>query len=223
MNSEVSKQDMKQLLTLMQRIENFEKLNNMQIWSVNRLVWGLLLLTAGILDFIILKYTSGIIGWITTISWALTLVMGMLITSFQRKNVVVTGKKRKRSFYTRTQHYWITLAFGLVFIFGYTELNHLTFPVIAILMGALLLIDNYLAKRKTSSFAGIVIHYGTPIAFLLTAIINIVGFYVIGEIFEFYQGLIFGAVIGIAFIYGAFLLRGIIDRNKITIVEDVTE
>ncbi|MFW9852504.1 MAG: hypothetical protein ACFFDS_06155 [Candidatus Thorarchaeota archaeon] len=222
MQNEMSKDEMKKLLNFMQRIENFERLNNFQIWAVERLTWGLLLIAAGILDFVILWFTHEFIGWITTLMWFLILVIALLLSNFQRRNVVLTTRKRKYSFYARTQHYWIGLAMALVFIFGYTDLNHLTFPVIAGMIGIVMFVDNFLPRRKITTYTSKIIYYVTPVLFILTSIINIVGFLVIGEIFELYQGLVFGCITGLALAYGAFLLKNVISRNKIAVLDSFT-
>ncbi len=223
MNSEISKNEMKELLNFMQRIKNFERLSNIKIWAVERLTWGLLLIAGGILDFVILHFTYDIIGWITTLLWILIIAIALLLSNFQRRNIFITTKKQEISFYQKTQYFWITIAIALVFVFGSTDLNHLTFPVIAGMIGSLLLIDNYLAKRKAPSFAAKINYYLTPISFLLTTIINLVGFFVVGEYFELYQGLVFGCLTGIVFAYGAFLLMQIISRNKIASLDNFTE
>jgi len=219
MHNEMSKDEMKKLLNFMQRIENFERLNNFQTWAVERLTWGLLLIAAGILDFVILWFTHEIIGWITTIMWFLILVIALLLSNFQRRNVVLTTRKRSYSFFEKTQYYWIGFAIVLAFIFGTTDLNHLTFPVIAGLIGIIMFVDNFLPKRKITTYESKIIYYVTPIIFILTSIINLVGFLVVGEIFELYQGLAFGCITGVALVYGAFLLKNIISRNKIAVLD----
>ena len=104
-------------------------------------------------------------------------------------------------------------------IFGSTELDHLTIPVIAIMIGTVQFIDTFLSERKIRTFVGIILYYVTPAFFILTAIVNLVGFFIVGEYFEFYYGLVFGSITGLILIYGAYLLKGIVSRNKIESVE----
>ncbi len=223
MQNEVSKDEMKTLLNLMQRIEKFEVLNRTQNWAIERLAWGVLLIIGGVLDFVILYFTREILGYLNTIAWILILATGLLMSNFLRKNVFISVRKRKSSFFVKTQFYWILISIGMIFIFGYTELDHLTIPLIAIMMGIVFLIDNYLSKRKAKTFVGIILHYITPVFCILTAIVNLIGFYVVGEIFELYYGIIFGCVTGLILAYGAFLLRNIVTSNKITSIEDLSE
>ena len=121
------------------------------------------------------------------------------------------------------EHSFIGYYFQLDFIFGSFELDHLTIPVIAILIGSMLLIDSFFSKRKVKTLTGIILHFVTPAFFILTAIINLIGFFVVGEIFELYYGVIFGSLTGLILAYGAFLLRNIVARNKITTIEDLSE
>ena len=81
----------------------------------------------------------------------------------------------------------------------------------------------FFSKRKAKTFVGIVLHYVTPAFIILTAIINLVGFFVVGEIFELYYGVIFGSITGVILMYGAFLLNEIVARNKITTIENLSE
>ena len=115
MKNEISKNEMKTLLNLMQRIEKFEILNDTQNWAIERLTWGLLLIIGGVLDFVILHFTREIIGYLNTIAWILILATGLFISSFLRRNVYITVRKRKSSFYVRTQFYWILLSIGFHF------------------------------------------------------------------------------------------------------------
>lgn len=223
MSSEISKNEMKTLLDLMKRIEKFEILNNTQNWAVERLTWGLLLIVGGILDFVILRFTHEIIGFLNTIAWILIIVVGLFMSNFLKRNMLVTVKRRKSSFFVRTQIYWMLISVGMIFAFGYTELDHLTIPLIAVMMGVVFFVDNYLAKRKVQNFTGFILHYALPVCFILTAIINLVGFFVVGEVFEFYYGIIFGSIIGVIQMYGAFLLQRIIIRNRISTIENLTE
>jgi hypothetical protein len=223
MENEISKNEMRTLLNLIQRIEKFEVLYSTQNWAIERLIWGLLLVVGGILDYVILYFTSTIVGWFTTIAWVLIIVTGLLVSNFVRRNLFITVRKRKPSFYARTQFYWMLLAMVLIFIFGYNELDHFTVPVIAILIGTVQLVDSFLAKRKVQSYTGAILHYVTPAVFYLTAIINLIGFFVIGEVFEYYYGLIFGLATGIILVYGAYLLKGIVSRNKIDSIETLRE
>jgi hypothetical protein len=50
-----------------------------------------------------------------------------------------------------------------------------------------------------------------------------VGFFVVGEVFEFYYGIIFGSIIGLILIYGAFLLQRYVIKNRITTIEELSE
>ena len=86
-----------------------------------------------------------------------------------------------------------------------------------------MLVDNILSRGKVKTFTGIILHYIIPVFFILTAIINLIGFFVVGEIFELYYGIIFGSVTGLILVYGAFLLRNIVTSNKIASIEDLTE
>ncbi|MHA2254923.1 MAG: hypothetical protein ACXAAM_02520, partial [Candidatus Heimdallarchaeaceae archaeon] len=95
--------------------------------------------------------------------------------------------------------------------------------VIAVMIGGVQLIDTLLAKRKIQTFVGVILYYVTPAFFILTAIINLIGFFIVGEFFEFYYGLIFGSITGIILIYGAYLLKGIVERNRIDTLENLTE
>ena len=219
MKNEISKNEMKTLLNLMQRVERFETLYSTQNWAIGRLTWGLLMIVGGILDFVILRYTSEIIGWLNTIVWILIIATGLFVSNFIKRNLFIAVRKRKPSFYQKTQFYWLLLAIALIFIFGSTELDHLTIPVIAIMIGTVQFIDTFLSERKIRTFVGIILYYVTPAFFIITAIVNLVGFFIIGEYFEFYYGLVFGSITGLILIYGAYLLKGIVSRNKIETVE----
>ena len=223
MENEISKKEMKTLLDLMQRVERFETLYRTQNWAFERLTWGLLLVVGGILDFVILRYTSEIIGWLNTIAWILIIITGLFVSNFIKRNIFIAIKKRKPSFYVKTQFYWMVFAIALIFIFGYTELDYLTLPIIAILIGTVQLFDVVLSRRKVKTFVGVILYYVTPAFFIITAIINLIGFFIVGEFFEFYYGLIFGAITGIIMIYGAYLLKGIVAKNMIDPIEGLRE
>ena len=79
-DSTISPAEIKQLLYYMNRVKSFEKTFIMQKDSMSRLIWGLLLIGAGILDgvFSSLRF----FGLVSVTPWILAIVSGLIIQGF---------------------------------------------------------------------------------------------------------------------------------------------
>ena len=94
----IPKEDIQQLLFFMNRIQAFEKTFLIQKESVTRLIWGLFLMGAGILDYVIYEMTviSGVYGFQTIIPWALAMFSGLVVQLFSDRHLINIYSRKKK-------------------------------------------------------------------------------------------------------------------------------
>ena len=142
----ISKEEIKQLLLFMNRIQAFEKTFIIQKDSMTKLIWGLLLMSAGILHFaltevVLISYTSGVI---TLLPWGIAIVSGLIIQVFSDRHITNIYSWEKPP--SKIDKDTIILGFGFIFMaviisfFSNADLYYLSFPSVAIISGLLVYI-----------------------------------------------------------------------------------
>lgn len=220
MTKEISPEEIRELLSYMEKIKNFEKRYKLQIIAVERIIWGLLLIIAGLLDFTFAAYIFQY-GPVF-IPWVLIIPVGLLMTNFlsNQTKIIEESEEDKIPFYKQP----INIAFILIVIsiiaFSNEILYFLVMPSIAIIMGVALLLDRtFILPGKLR-----VIEYLTPVLIMLTAIVNILGYYFISNVtitflviantgFSIFHGIIFGTVFGMMELIQAYLTRKQLKKN----------
>lgn len=224
MNEKISAEEIRELLQYIEKIKDFERKYKIQITAVERITWGLLLVTAGILDFVFAGYLMGY-GPVF-IPWALIIPVGLLMTNFLTKRTqIVEEKKEKTPFYKVPINIALVLVIIVVIAFSRESLYFLVMPSIAIILGGAILIDNIFFQQIKYQNKQKIFNYLTPILTILTAVVNILGYFFITSInlelisieynnFTLFHGVIFGFTFGIMMIIEAYLTKRMISREK---------
>jgi hypothetical protein len=221
---EISNADLKQLLHYMTRISTFEKVFIIQKDSMIRLIWGLLLIAGGVLEFfltqlLILTIGSGLVthplrGYLNNIPWILVIGIGLVIQLFSDRHITNIYSYNTEKEGKGTEIFFMIRSFVLMAlvlqVFAMIGLVRLIYPAITLIAGISVFIsDNKqhlefqeVIKRRT--------YLITPISAGI-AIIVMVGGIIISPVFWQYQGLIFGLSFGFSRSINAFWNRRLID------------
>ncbi|RLG12822.1 hypothetical protein DRN69_06415 [Candidatus Pacearchaeota archaeon] len=215
MAEDISSSEIRELLSYMEKIKNFEKKYKLQLESVQRMIWGCLLLIAGILDFVfaayLFRYGPVFIPWIFIVP-----VSVLLMNFVSSRPILTEEKKKKKPLYKEPIYVGLLLVIVVMIAFGNANFYYLIMPSIAVIMGVAILVDHKFVltgKKRT-------IEYLTPILTIATAVVNLLGYFFIKEIsipvlaieptnFTIFHGIIFGFVFGIMEI-----IEGILTRKK---------
>ncbi len=213
--SEVSKEELKQLLVFMQRVKAFEQTFMIQKESMNRLIWGLLLCGAGILDcaLIELQILTEEVGILTTLPWLIAIFSGLIMQLFSNRHLTNIYSIQKESKLDSTGNVYLISGFILmgilITIYNASGLYYLIFPSISLISGFISLI----ADRKQYLEHQALIHRFSyllnPIVSFVAAVLMILLFSLDSTFFK-YHGLIFGLSFG-----GSFVLSAFWNRNRI--------
>ncbi len=211
-DSTISPAEIKQLLYYMNRVKSFEKTFNIQKESMSRLIWGLLLIGAGILDGVFSSLK--IFGVVSITPWILAIVSGLIIQGFSDRHLIniYSRKIQEKGLDSSTLFLigsFIIMGVAIGF-FSFNEMEFLSFPTVALISGftALVLDKNYYSKSEEilSKMAYLV----TPIVSFSAAIILLLGNFIDSSFFLM-GGLIFGCAFGTSFCFVAFWNRRQID------------
>ncbi|MHA2030191.1 MAG: hypothetical protein ACW98F_16485 [Candidatus Hodarchaeales archaeon] len=228
---EISNADLKQLLHYFSRIKAFEKIFIIQKDSMTRMIWGLLLIAGGVLEFVItqlliLTIGSGLVthplwGYLNNIPWILAIGIGLVIQLFSDRHITniysydtkKEGEDAGTFFMIRS---FVLMALVLQ-VFAMIGLVRLIYPTITLIAGiTAFILDNKqhlefqeVIKRRT--------YLITPISAGI-AIIVMVGGIIISPVFWQFQGLIFGVSFGASRSISAFWNRQLI--NSYLAIED---
>ncbi len=220
--STISPADIKQLLYYMNRVKSFEKTFMIQKDSMSRLIWGLLLIGAGILDgvFSSLRF----FGIMSITPWVLAMVSGLIIQGFADRHLInIYSRKTKEKDLDSGSLFligtFIIIGIAVVF-FNFAELHYLTFPTIALISGFTALVVDRKYYSKSEEILPKMAYLVTPIVSFSAAIIMLLGNIINSEFFLI-SGFIFGFTFGASFFFVAFWNRRYIDRyiEKIEITE----
>ncbi|MFX1284832.1 MAG: hypothetical protein ACFFB5_14320 [Promethearchaeota archaeon] len=221
-NSIISPADIKQLLYYMNRVKAFEKTFMIQKDSMARLIWGLLLVGAGILDGVFSSLQF--FGLASITPWILAMVSGLIIQSFSDRHLTNIYSRKTQEKGINSNNLFLIGSFFImgvaVIFFSFAKLQYLTFPTIALISGFTALVQDkkyYLKYEEILPKQGYLM---VPIVSFSAAIIMLLGNFIDPEFF-LYGGLIFGFTFGTSFCFGAFWNRRYIDTyiEKIDIPE----
>lgn len=213
MSEELTSEEIRELLNYITKIKNFEQKYKLHIESAERMIWGCLLVIAAILDFVFAAYLFGY-GPVF-ISWIFIIPVGVLLTSFiGNRQIVLAESKVKKPFYKEPLYIGLLLIIVVMIVFGNANFYFLIMPSIAIIMGAVLLIDHKFVLVGKAR----IVEYLTPILTITTAVVNVLGYFLIREItvqflaisqlnFTIFHGLIFGIIFGTMEVLEAYLTR----------------
>ncbi len=215
--TEISKEEIKQLLAFMERIKAFEKTFIIQKDSMNRLIWGLLLFSAGILDCMLieLQIITDEVGILTTVPWLIAIFSGLILQLFSNRHLTNVYSIQKVKETDSLGNMYLISGFFLMGVlitfYNASGLYYLIFPSISLISGFMALIldrKHYDENQDLISRSG---YFLNPIMSLFAAITMIVLYLINGLFFKFH-GLIFGFSFGGSFILSAFWNRNRIDE-----------
>ncbi|MFX0209303.1 MAG: hypothetical protein ACFFDT_25190 [Candidatus Hodarchaeota archaeon] len=211
-NSIISPADIKQLLYYMNRVKSFEKTFIIQKDSMSRLIWGLLLIGAGILDGVFSSLE--IFGLVTITPWILAIVSGLIIQSFSDRHLIniYSRKTQKKGLESNTLFLigsFMILGVAVLF-FNFSELHFLTFPAVALISGFSALVSDRNYFLKNQEILPNMAYLVTPIASFTVAVILLLGNF-IDPLFFLIGGFIFGLTFGTSFCFVAFWNRRQVD------------
>ena len=208
-SSDISKDELRQLLHFMQRVKSFERTFMIQKGSIIRLIWGLLFIGAGILDCVMieLQIITDAVGWFTLFPWAIAMLSGLIIQIFSDRHItnIYSRETKKESSTVET----LILICGFILIavaisiFNMNQLHFLTFPTISIISGLLALVLDRGSFEENKDIINRYSFYLTPIITISIAILMIL-LYIFNNSFFRYHGLLFGISFGSSFVITAF-------------------
>jgi uncharacterized membrane protein SirB2 len=197
----ISKDDIQQLLFFMNRIKAFEKTFIIQKDSMTRLIWGLLLLGAGILDWVFLEmaFMSGDSGIFISFPWVIAIFSGLVIQIFSDRHItnIYSWKKPEKEFNSDT----LFLIAGFVIIamlniyYSMNSLPYLTYPTVAVIIGFMALVTDRSYFQKNEEILERKMFLLTPLICVVAVIIMFSLVLIDGSLFKFH-GMIFGVGVG---------------------------
>ena len=213
----ISKEELKQLLLFMNRIQAFEKTFIIQKDSMIRLIWGLFLFGAGLLDYIITEmvYQTDSFGVFTLVPWILAIFSGLIIQIFSDRHLTNIYSWKKPTKETSNDTIFLILGFVIMAVlityYNMNSLYSLTFPSIALISGFMSLVMD----RKYFEINKEILNKNqfliTPLICVFAAILMIL-IALIDESFYNFHSMIFGAAFGGSFCLTAFWNRKVIEN-----------
>jgi hypothetical protein len=222
----ISKEEIKQLLFFMNRIKAFEKTFIIQKNTMTRLIWGLLLIGAGILDFVITKIvymteSSGIITLLTLVPWLIAIFSGLIIQIFSDRHITNIYSWKKSEEKIAGDTIFITLGFilmGVVIAFtSNPDFFYLTFPAVALISGFLSLVTDESYFRKNKDILNQNLVYFIPGVCVGIAALMIISFMTDKSLIDL-DSVIFGFGFG-----GSFCLTAFWNRKKVNTYIEQTD
>ncbi len=221
-DSPISPAEIKQLLFYMNRVKSFEKTFIIQKDSISRLIWGLLLIGAGVLNAVFSSLE--IFGIISITPWVLAIVSGLIVQGFSDRHLINVYSRKTQEKGIRSGTLFLIGSFTIlgvvVAFFSFSGMTYLTFPAVALISGFSVLVSdrNYYSKNKEilPKMASLL----TPIVAFTTAIILLLGNFIHPSFFLI-GGFLFGLLFGSSFCFVAVWNRRQIDAyiKKIDISE----
>jgi hypothetical protein len=211
-DSPISPVEIKQLLHYMNRIESFEKTFVIQKDSVSRLIWGLLLIGAGILDGVFSSLQF--FGLASITPWILAIVSGLIIQNFSNRHLINIYSRKTQDRVIEGNNLFLIGSFiimgAAVTFFNIAELHYLIFPTIALISGFTALVEDRKYYLKNEEILNKMTSFVTPIVSFCAAIVMLLG-NVLDSSFFLYGGLIFGFTFGSSFSFVAYWNRRQVD------------
>jgi hypothetical protein len=231
---EISNADLKQLLHYMSRIKGFEKIFKIQSAMTIRLIWGLLIIGAGVLEFVITQllilnqdYSTSYseflsqTSFLTIIPWIFALSSALIIQLFSDRHITNIYSYETKKIGENTDTFFLLRSFILmvliVQIFALTDLLMLAYPSITLIAGFTAYV---IASKQYLKFQEVITrrtHLIIPISTGLAIIVMVSG-NIISPMFFQYLGLIFGLFFGGSTVVSAFWNRKLI--NSFLAIED---
>ncbi len=219
----ISKGEIKQLLFFMNRIKVFEKTFVVQKDSITRLIWGLLLVGAGILSFVItqMAYIIEDYGIFSLIPWILAIFSGLVIQIFSDRHITNIYSWKPSDEKVESDTIFMSLAFiliGVVVVITNTpELFIFTFPSISLISGFITLVNDRKYFRENSDILNEKYAYFTPVVCTIIAGLMLIAS-LIDRSFYIYDSMAFGVGFG-----GSFSLTAFWNRKKVNAYIEQTD
>ena len=219
--SVISKEEIKQLLFFMNRIKAFEKTFSVQKDSMTRLIWGLLLFSAGILDYVIAEivFKTDSFGAITIIPWGLAMLSGLIIQVFSDRQITNLYSWEKPTAEKSSDTLFLILGFAIIAVsvsfFNNSGFYFLTFPSITLISGFMAFVLDGKYYKKNREVLNPSLNLVIPIICVLAAILMILLVILDDSLFRLHS-MLFGFAFGNTFLTSTELLNTIIGFPVIT-------
>ena len=209
MVNDITQEQIDELLQYFSRIKAYEKWMNYRLRGVIDLVWGLLMIAAGILDYIF-AMTTGVAP--NPIPWVITTIFGVIFMHYMslKKNLLIEENEKQQN-----TNFSLKVFIGLL-IFTFTGTCLISWVGSAFLIMpwvSLVLVFFFYSVKKDFQIETILpkqYDYGIIVSLILSAIVNLVIYYFFGTPSVLYHGLITGLLFG-----GSFTLRSYKVKQKI--------
>ncbi len=219
----ISKEEIKQLLFFMNRIKAFEKTFVVQKNTMTRLIWGLLLVGAGILDFVIrqMAYQVENSENLTLVPWIIAIFSGLIFQIFSDRHItnIYSWQKSKEEENTGTT--FISLGFiliGVIIVMTSTpDLYFLTFPIICLFVGFLTLVTDNRYFKENEEILNVKHLFFIPSVCVILAVVLLLIF-MIDKSNIVFSSVIFGCGFG-----GSFSLIAFWNRKKVIMYIEQTD
>ena len=211
----IPKEDIQQLLFFMNRIQAFEKTFLIQKESVTRLIWGLFLMGAGILDYVIYEMAviSDVYGIQTMVPWVLAIFSGLIVQFFSDRHLVNIYSWKKEDPKKNTNIFFLITGFIIIAcvitVFNSTDFYFLTFPSITLFSGFMSIVLDRAFFQKNADIINMNYYYLAPLICVGATLLMLVLFWIDTTFYRF-----FGVIFGISF-GGSFSLVAFLNRTKV--------
>jgi hypothetical protein len=239
----ISKEDLQQLIKYLKNIDSYQEALIERYRLLEKYVWGFLLLIAGLFDYFMVTVWQN-----SFLPWLMMYVFGILVVNRLKKelkyiDITFSNKTKKINKFSSYNEELRLVAsfliiFAILFIYGYLNIWYLAFPTVAVIIGFGVFLKNlkveyswiwnrltYIKDEIDKTYAQksknklLVIRALPFTACLISAFVNLIGFFFISDMFLVIQGLVFGSLLGTFIIIEAYSLEKIL-YNKTLFIGD---
>ncbi|MFX0086389.1 MAG: hypothetical protein ACFFAU_12035 [Candidatus Hodarchaeota archaeon] len=182
---------------------------------MTRLIWGLLIFSAGVLDYVIAEivFKTDSFGAVTIIPWGLAIISGLIIQVFSDRHItnIYSWEKPKNENINDTL--FLILGFAIIAVsisfFNNSGFYFLSFPSITLISGFMAFVLDGKYFRKNREVLNPNLYLVTPIICVFAAILMIILIILDDSLFRLHS-MLFGIAFG-----GSFSLIAFWNRNQI--------
>ncbi len=189
-------EDFEELLQYFRRFKAYDVLRFYQFEATSLLIWGLLILAAGLLDYMISRLLG--INGPNGISWLFITIIGVITDWFLGKSVSLSPFYRPKgnSFLLA---FWMLGLWGSITTLIVFSLFQFIMPVVGIIIGLLLIsVANQKPAISRDYFLPPPIRYIPSLASFLSTIVNLILLIIRGNDSAIYHGIVFGVLVGLS-------------------------
>ncbi len=208
-----------ELLQYFRRFKVYDVLRSYQFEATSLLIWGLLLLFAGLLD-----YTISLLLGINSpngLPWLVVTIMGVVIDWFLGKSISLSPSYRSRNS-SFSVAFWMLGLWASITILIVLSLFYLIMPAVGLIIGFLFVTS----ARKNQYHEKAYYFLPTPLKYLpsfasfLSTLVNVGLVFLGGKELALYHGLVFGLLVGVSMGFVALRIQRRIENVDLDLLVD---